>query len=173
LLWKDQCAGDTHTTVNQAEAEDLASRALTQLLKCPKARRSEHAYVTRVIINGVLDGLRIRRKIRANEWQPPHRVRGPASEEVEYFDSLPGPDGLAHKTQLAFDSQTALEHLDDLPQAERVVIQLHFGLHSDKSFTISQISRKLARSERWVESRLATGIRHLREQMLVSVPLGT
>jgi DNA-directed RNA polymerase specialized sigma24 family protein len=165
-----------NASATQSEAEDLASIALIQLVKCPQRYRGEKKYVTRVIINGVLEGLRTRRKIKQFEWQPPRTVRRAGihshslgslddGNQTEYFDSLPGPDGLAGKTQIKFDSSTACRMLESLPIAEKIVLELHFGLTGLRPASERQISKKLSRPEFWVQRRLQVGLIHMRQKM--------
>lgn len=153
------------------DVEDLASDAMLKLIKCPAEHRHEHAYVTKLIIRAIIDGLRKKRSILAREWQPPHHVGSSGGGQFEsqtvtdYFDALPGPDGLAGKTQFKFDLAKAQAYLEYLPLAERLVVELHFGLTGLRPASERQIGKKLGRTEFWVQRRLSSGLTQLRKSM--------
>jgi len=88
---------------------------------------------------------------------------------ADIFDRLPGPDGMAGKTQTKFDFATVVALIPSLPNAERVVVELAFGLNGAESFSRKRIAKKLGRTEWWVETKQQAAIQRIREQIQPSV----
>lgn len=158
--------GERGVRLDTEDAEDLASVAIYYLLRIPQHFRDQPPYVKRVIISKIITAWHKRLKYGQREYQPPHTPnnggtsRGYHSDD--FFDTLPGRDGLAEQTQVHFDSATILALLPKLPQSQRVVIELHFGLNGAKPCGSQRIATKLARSRYWVDARLRAGLAELR-----------
>lgn len=156
----------------QADAEDLASRAHIQLMKCPRQFRNQKNYVTRLIINAVLDGLRRERRIiLAHEYQPPHMsTRGSTSAhdshiDTDWFDTLEGRDGLAEAVQVSCDGEKVRAVFYGLNSSDRIVLQLAFGLTGLRPLSCERIGSKLGRTPDWAERRMRNGINQIRERL--------
>jgi RNA polymerase sigma factor (sigma-70 family) len=157
--------GERHNDLQGQDAEEFASAARISLLKMPQKYRTNPYVIQRSITNAIIDAWRKRIKQTRNEWQPPQIARENSGPE-DYFDSLPGRDGLAEHTQVALDIGKALAILPLLSCSERTVIELHFGLNDCQPCTSDRIAKKLGRSERWVSMRLEVGLKHLRERIV-------
>lgn len=164
------------SALGSEDAEDLAGAALLSLIKCPAAHRHEPPYVKRLIVNAIIKAWRKRLRVIEIERGAPRSlgpfrsiggeqgISHPVSELGDWFDTQPGPDGLAGKTQTAFDYATVVSLLPKIPQAERIVLELSFGIGC-KAFAERQIAKKLGRNRSWVTSRLHRGILRLRESL--------
>lgn len=178
--------------LTQEDAEDFASCALIKLTAYYRSPNwTKHGdnkwYVQRIIENAIVTAWRKRLKQMATEREGTERnlklthlgyehpssfndggqqfgVTG-TSTCVDLFDRLPGPDGLAGKTQTKFDFATVVALIPSLPNAERVVVELTFGLNGAESFSRKRIAKKLGRTEWWVESKQQAAIQRIREQI--------
>lgn len=168
--------------LTQEDAEDFASCALLKLVKCPPQYRDQKFFVNRLIVNAIITAWRKRLKQMETEWDQCmlgsviHKNGGNTGSHhnggiedtregnSDIFDRLPGPDGLHGKTQVKFDSATAMAFLPNIPQAERLVIELNFGLGCPPC-GVERIGKKLGRSKTWVELRINRGILRIREQL--------
>ena len=168
--------------------EDLIADALLKLVKCPEEHWNHHYYVQRLIINAIIDSSKARRKIEANEYQPPrtkgspfvaHRrefrserdqpALGAGNGEADYFDTLPGRDGLAESTQIKYDSSAMIQAIQELTAAERIVLHFYFGLNGLEPIREYKIAAKLGRTQDWVQKRLQSGLSRLRKEFGVTV----
>lgn len=159
--------------LTQEDAEDFASCALLKLVKCPPEYRDQKYFVNRLIVNAIITAWRKRlkqleterdqdciRPLLANEAARHDSGR----RDHDIFDRLPGPDGLHGKTQVKFDSAAVINLLPTIPEVERLVIELNFGLGCP-ALAVERIGKKLGRSKSWVELRLSRGILRIREQL--------
>ena len=55
--------------------------------------------------------------------------------------------------------------MTSLSQAERLVIELYFGLHTENPIREYKIAAKLGRDQGWVERRLKSGLNNIRRQL--------
>src|SRR5437868_1160855 len=94
------------------DAEDMASVALISLVKCPAAHRHEKPYVNRLIVNAIIKEWHKKLRLVAKE-QPKGLAAN--SEDNDFWDRLPGADGLPGRTQIKFDSEKAVNALNCLP----------------------------------------------------------
>jgi hypothetical protein len=83
-----------------------------------------------------------RLKYGRSEWQPPHYVGGgqgvtDPSNTTDYFDTLPGRDGLAEQTQTSFDSARVLAIVPKLPRAQRIVLRALFWFRRGDTMRIT------------------------------------
>jgi len=168
--------------LSQEDAEDFASCALIKLLKCPAQHRGNKWYVQRVIENAITTAWRKRLKqlglerevqtVRSELDIPaPANRHGASSDGGDLMDMLPGPDGLAGKTQIKFDFAKVIALLPTLPNSERVVVELTFGLNGAEPFTRKRIAKKLGRTEWWAETKLRTAILRMRAQISSQAPV--
>jgi hypothetical protein len=162
-------AGERNVRLDTEDAEDLASIATYYLLRIPQQFRDQPPYIKRVIVSKIITAWHKRLKHGRNEWQPPgqtgdgHRSWGdPGDNSPDYFDTLPGRDGLAEHTQTSFDSAKVLALLPKLPEAQRIVLELYFGLNGAKPCGSARIATKLARTRYWVDARLHAGLQEIR-----------
>ena len=165
--------------LTQEDAEDFASCALLKLVKFPAKHRGkpyEKYYVQRTIENAITTAWRKRLKQLGMEREANERTFGIGAEgygahehidkaSTDIFDRLPGPDGLAGKTQTKFDFATVVALLPNLPNSERVVVELTFGLNGAEPFTRKRIAKKLGRTEWWTETKLRSAILRMRAQI--------
>jgi len=167
--------------LTQEDAEDFASCALIKLLKCPAQHRDNKWYVQRVIENAITTAWRKRLKQLGQEREV-QTVRGeldipsPAnpwahSEGGDLLDMLPGPDGLAGKTQIKFDFAKVNSVLPTLPNSERIVVELTFGLNGAEPFTLKRIAKKLGRTEWWTETKLRMALLRMRAKISSQSPI--
>lgn len=174
--------GERNVRLDTEDAEDLASVAVYYLLKIPQRFRDQPPYIKRVVISKIITAWNKRLKYGQKEYQPPHTPgsKGTAegstlhatSANVDYFDTLPGRDGLAEHTQTAFDSATILALLPKLSDAQRIVLELYFGLNGAKACGSARIAVKLARTRYWVDVRLQAGLQELRTMISAKPPSG-
>lgn len=161
------------------DAEDLASLALIGLIKCPAAHRHEPPYVKRLIVNHIIKGWhKMCRHKNAEQQQPDLGNAFESSNEGalrtsshyhDFFDMQPGRDGLAGHTQVKYDSRAVLAILPQLPESERIVMELSFGLTPGcEPLGLERIARKLGRTKYWAEIRLNKGISRIREELQIS-----
>lgn len=168
--------GEDKSGLRPQDAEDFSQLALIKLISLPQTYRDQPYYVRQVIILAVCNAKRDRlRWKRTRDWQPPH-VRGErwhgngiAEHGEDYFDTLPGRDGLAEYTQVNHDCARMLEILPKLHAAERLVLELHFGVNGCQASTIRTIAKKLGHRDSWVEVRLKRGLAQLKS-LLVTNP---
>jgi RNA polymerase sigma factor (sigma-70 family) len=145
------------------QSHDLASAAILKLMRCPEkywnqtGRNGKNNVVKRVIINAIIDEFDRQQMIFSNEVQSP-------DPGEDWFDTLPGRDGLADHTRIKFDSQKAKTALQSLTEGERLVIQFYFGLGCDPLNPYT-IARKFDRTRYWAERRLESGLAKLRKQL--------
>ena len=175
-------SGFPATRTLQCKAEDLAGAALIKLMKCPERYWNQPYYVKRLIVNAIIDEQKVQQKIFENEWQSPEFKFGPlesgrsgssgkyannhsTADYVDWFDTQPGRDGLAEATRVKFDSEKVSEAMTSLSQAERLVIELYFGLHTENPIREYKIAAKLGRDQGWVERRLKSGLNNIRRQL--------
>jgi len=145
--------------LTQEDAEDFASCALLKLVKCPPQFRDQKPYVNLLIVNGIITAWRKRLKQLESE------TNGKGAEDGEdYFDTIEGRDGVHTSTQTKFDFRTVSNLLPNLPAAERLVIELNFGLGCPPC-GVERIGKKLGRSKSWVELRISKGILRIRESL--------
>ncbi len=161
--------------LTQEDAEDFASCALLKLVKCPPQYRDQKFFVNRLIVNAIITSWRKRLKQIETE-RSPYRITGhvdfgddsPTRKErdpsPDWFDTLEGRDGVHTSTALKFDSLKVSNILPQLPQAERLVLELNFGLGCP-AVGVERIGKKLGRSKSWVELRLNRGLKIIREQL--------
>lgn len=167
--------GERGIRLDTEDAEDLASVAMYHLLRLPQRYRDQPPYVKRVIVSKIITAWRKRLKYAEREGHmpktfPPDYFSSPIralevddNDKTDSLDRLPGRGGqLAEQTQQAFDSATVIALLPELPDSQRTVIELHFGLNGAKPCGAQRIATKLARSRYWVEARLQAGIEELR-----------
>jgi DNA-directed RNA polymerase specialized sigma24 family protein len=83
---------------------------------------------------------------------------------IDFFDTLEGRDGVHTSTANKFDFLKVSKFLPSLPQAERLVIELNFGLGCPPC-GVERIGKMLGRSKTWVELRISRGILRIREQL--------
>jgi len=160
--------------LTQEDAEDFASCALIKLVKCPPQYWDQKPFVNRLIVNAIITAWRKRLNQMEVEWDGaslPQRIKSFGSEEEfspvdlrDPFDTLEGRDGVHSSTQVKFDSAKVSNLLPQLPQAERLVIELNFGLGCPPC-GVERIGKKLGRSKTWVELRINRGIVRIREQL--------
>lgn len=172
------------TSLHTEDAEDLASIAMIGLLKCPAAHRHEPPYVKRLIINHIIKGWHKMNRWKGAEQQAPtggdegsiERTAAPSrsfdytwGSGRDFFDNLPGRDGLAGYTALKYDSAAVLAILPLLPESERLVIELSFGLlPGTEAIGLDRIARKLGRTKYWADIRLQKGLVRVREHLQLS-----
>jgi hypothetical protein len=176
--------GERNVRLDTEDAEDLASVATYHLLRIPQRYRDQPPYIKRVIISKIITAWHKRIKW-SKECQPPRFVKQFSQDKgmgrkgdvldlqtayVDYFDQLPGRDGLAEHTQVSFDSAAIIALLPKLPQVQRIVLELHFGLNGAKPCGSARIATKLARTRYWVDARLNAGLQELRS-MISAKPL--
>lgn len=169
-------------TLTQEDAEDFASCALIKLMAYHRSPNwTKHGdnkwYVQRIIENAITTAWRKRLKQMGCESDNHQLLRnhlgiaghaahdGVFSLGGDIFDQVPGPDGLAGKTQTKFDFATIVALIPSLPNAERVVVELTFGLNGAESFSRKRIAKKLGRTEWWVETKQHSAIQRIREQI--------
>lgn len=172
-------------TLTQEDAEDFASCALIKLMAYHRSPNwTKHGdnkwYVQRIIENAITTAWRKRLKQMYSEQEGndrtlPIKLKGERWQYGEWesanskhgdpFDQLPGPDGLAGKTQTKFDFATIVALIPSLPNSERVVVELTFGLNGAESFSRKLIAKKLGRTEWWVETKQHSAIQRIREQI--------
>ena len=163
--------------LTQEDAEDFASCALLKLVKCPPQFRDQKPYVNLLIVNGIITAWRKRLKQLESEqradprrnawnqqWTGETREAGQVEVESDWFDTLEGRDGVHTQTQTKFDFRTVSNLLPNLPPAERLVIELNFGLGCPPC-GVERIGKKLGRSKTWVELRISRGILRIRESL--------
>ena len=156
-------SGEQGVRLDTEDAEELASFATYHLIRLPQKYRDQPYYVRQVIISKIITAWNKRLKTGRREWQPPHHIMPNHGDfQPDWFDSLPGPDGLADRTQQAMDATAVLALLPRLTLSERTVLELHFGLNGAKPYGAQRIATKLARSRYWVELRLQSGLQELR-----------
>jgi len=182
-------------TLTQEDAEDFASCALIKLMAYHRSPNwSKHGdnkwYVQRIIENAITTAWRKRLKQMGTEREGTERnlklsklgdhptsfndgqnfgASLVTANYADVFDRLPGPDGMAGKTQTKFDFATVVALIPSLPNAERVVVELAFGLNGAESFSRKRIAKKLGRTEWWVETKQQAAIQRIREQIQPSV----
>jgi DNA-directed RNA polymerase specialized sigma24 family protein len=144
----------------QCKAEDLASAALISLVKCQQQYWNQPYYVKRLIVNAIINEQKRQQKIFEREL-----CAFAMEDGSDWFDTLPGRDGLAQSTQVKYDTQKMLDALHVLTEGERLVIQFYFGFNGIQPIKPRGIAIKLARTEFWVERRLASGLNRLRREM--------
>lgn len=165
--------------LTQEDAEDFASCALLKLVKCPPDKYDQKPYVNLLIVNAIITAWRKRLKQMEVEKSPSlpslHSIKemefgdGPPGETsprtaIDFFDTLEGRDGVHSSTATKFDFAKVSNLLPNLPQAERLVIELNFGLGCPPC-GVERIGKKLGRSKTWVELRISRGILRIREQL--------
>jgi RNA polymerase sigma factor (sigma-70 family) len=176
--------------LTQEDAEDFASCALIKLLKCPPKHRGskyEKYYVQRIIENAITTAWRKRLKQMDNERDSYILVRagvvsskggnehankashGDFSEDI--FDRLPGPDGLAGKTQTKFDYSRIVALVPKLPNSRRIVLELYFGLNGCQPCSLRRIAKKLGRTEWWAKSKYQHAIREIQKEISIQAPI--
>jgi RNA polymerase sigma factor (sigma-70 family) len=154
------------------DAQDLASAALVRLARCPSGKWDQPYYVKRLIVNAIIDELKKLDHVFNHEWCPntvahDRSARGEPGPryEVDFFDTLPGRDGLAQSTQIKYDSSTITSALAVLSQGERLVISFYFGLNGMRPRRERAIAAALGRTQFWVERRLSAGLNRLRKEI--------
>jgi len=168
--------------LTQEDAEDFASCALIKLLKCPTQHRDNKWYVQRVIENAITTAWRKRLKQLGQEREvqtvrgeldipSPANHYGARSEGGDLLDMLRGPDGLAGKTQIKFDFAKVNSVLPTLPNSERIVVELTFGLNGAEPFTLKRIAKKLGRTEWWTETKLRMALLRMRAKISSQSPI--
>jgi RNA polymerase sigma factor (sigma-70 family) len=160
-------SGFPATRTLQCKAEDLAGAALIKLMKCPERYWNQPYYVKRLIVNAIIDEQKVQQKIFQNEWQSPEfsNYSHPVREYHDWFDTQPGRDGLAEATRVKFDGEKITRAMTSLSQAERLVVELYFGLYTDNPIREYKIAAKLGRDQGWVERRLKSGLNNIRRQL--------
>jgi RNA polymerase sigma factor (sigma-70 family) len=157
------------TRTLQFNAEDLASAALVKLTQCPQVywnqtgRNGRNNYVERVIMNAIIDEFAKQKKVESHELCASEPYGDP--DYHDFFDTLPGRDGLAEATQIKFDAERVKSCLGSLTEGERLVIQFYFGLNGLKPLGQRAIADKLARTPFWVEHRMTSGLMKLRKEL--------
>jgi RNA polymerase sigma factor (sigma-70 family) len=168
--------------LTQEDAEDFASCALLKLVKCPPDKYDQKPYVNLLIVNAIITAWRKRLKQINAETNPEsghvthrmtHRKGNPMRRDADrtvidtsgsFFDTLDGHDRGHENSDTQFDFTKAIKFLPDLPHAERLVIELNFGLGCPPC-GVERIGKKLGRSKTWVELRISRGILRIREQL--------
>lgn len=149
----------------KTDIEELASAALVSLSKCRnvKAIRYQKGYINRLIRNAIINEAKWNLQYYSSrEHQSPQPSESP-SDIADWFDTHPGRDGLAGHTQTKFDSQLIIQSFNVLTQAERIVIEYHFGLNSVEPIGEYAIACKMGRTRYWVQHKLNTGLAKLRQ----------
>ena len=180
-------------TLTQEDAEDFASCALVKLASFPEkhiGQSYEKYYVQRTIENAITTAWRKRLRTMQLETDGTRlRVysrecgrKGPAAyvyegdigtgREGDIFDRLPKADGevMAANVLRDIDVARVASLLPSLPNAERVVVELTFGLNGAESFSRKRIAKKLGRTEWWAESKLNSALLRIREQISSQAP---
>lgn len=159
----------------KTDIEELASAALVSLSKCRnvKAIRYQKGYINRLIRNAIINEAKWNLQYYSSrESQAPEvsKSKGIGSNDysvpdgaLDWFDTHPGRDGLAGHTQTKFDSQLIIQSFNVLTQAERIVIEYHFGLNSVEPIGEYAIACKMGRTRYWVQHKLNTGLAKLRQ----------
>lgn len=157
----------------KTDIEELASAALVSLSKCRnvKAIRYQKGYINRLIRNAIINEAKWNLQYYSSrEHQAPeHAIPGGKGgrfddrDNMDWFDTHPGRDGLAGHTQTKFDSQLIIQSFNVLTQAERIVIEYHFGLNSVEPIGEYAIACKMGRTRYWVQHKLNTGLAKLRQ----------
>jgi RNA polymerase sigma factor (sigma-70 family) len=160
------------------DAEDLASLALIGLIKCPTSHRHEPPYVKRLIVNHIIKGWhKMCRHKNAEQQTPESRTALDVESQNginsttyhDWFDKQEGRDGLAGHTQVKYDSRAVLAILPTLPESERIVMELSFGLIPGcEPLGLERIARKMGRTKYWAEIRLNKGLSRIREELHIS-----
>lgn len=170
--------GISDVVLSQEDAEDFASCALLKLVRCPAEHRENKWYVQRVIENAITTAWRKRLKQLELEKEATPKVlrvsTGTTSASSDrfgmlassdIFDLLPGPDGLAGKTQVKFDYAAISALMPKLPESQRLVLELSFGLDGCQPCSPERIAKKLGRSSLWVRLKYEAGVKRLREEI--------
>jgi len=182
-------------TLTQEDAEDFASCALLKLVKFPekhKGTKYEKFYVQRTIENAIttawrkrlrnlqleLDGTRLKiSQPRAGQYPRTAFVYKDEDGfgfkgEDDIFNRMPSADGerLMDQKLRDIDASRYLALIPTLPTAERIVIELTFGLNGAEAFSRKRIAKKLGRTEWWTESKLKSAILRMRSQISSQTP---
>lgn len=157
----------------KTDIEELASAALVSLSKCRnvKAIRYQKGYINRLIRNAIINEAKWNLQYYSSRehQSPEHAISGGKGgrfddrDNMDWFDTHPGRDGLAGHTQTKFDSQLIIQSFNVLTQAERIVIEHHFGLNSVEPIGEYAIACKMGRTRYWVQHKLNTGLAKLRQ----------
>ena len=149
--------------------DDITQDVLLALLKTPQSYRPHPNGMYAVIRTRTLNTLIINRKIKTNGylfWSDHAQPLEEASEEftaaykdrnsrvLKYVDFA-----------VTLDRDVALRLLRSLPQAERLSLELIFGLNGASEHTVKRTASKLGKTPDWVNSRLNKGLERLRSRM--------
>lgn len=153
--------------LTQEDAEDFASCALLKLLRCPEQHRDNKWYVQRIIENAIVTAWRKRLKQLGAEQEANKRSLSLTADEYQgdIFDLLPGPDGLAGKTQTKFDYAKVIALMPKLPDAQRIVLELSFGLNGCQACSPQRIAKKLGRTEWWAQKTFNAAIKNIQSEL--------
>ena len=153
--------------LTQEDAEDFASCALLKLLRCPEQHRDNKWYVQRIIENAIVTAWRKRLKQLGAEQEANKRSLSLTADEYQgdIFDLLPGPDGLAGKTQTKFDYAKVIALMPKLPDAQRIVLELSFGLNGATPCSPQRIAKKLGRTEWWAQKTFKAAIKNIQSEL--------
>lgn len=141
--------------LGSADADDFTGDALLKLMRCPKNKRDQPAYVKRLIINSLINSLNKRMRLVQNE------VFG----DVELPDSKSPLQSLYHLAEhdlASFD--------DQLPSSMAAVVKLYYGIGCEKELSEKEIAKKLGRTQWWVRMRLERGLAKLRSRVVPTNP---
>lgn len=141
---------------SEAEIEDLTSAAVLKLCRAPKKYWNQPPYAKRIIVNAIIDEFNGKRKTSTHEVCPVSH---------DFFDSIPGRNGLSHAVELAFDSERALSAFECLSASEKMVLEFYFGLNGIQPIKHRAIAIRLGRTEPWVEYKLQSGLEKLRAEI--------
>jgi RNA polymerase sigma factor (sigma-70 family) len=159
---------------NDVDAQDLASAALLRLAKVKEQYWDQPHYVKKAIVTAIIDETRKQEKWFKNEFCPYQGIwitrnrKGTThgtNDTEDYFDSLPGRDGLATQVQSSHDSATLQEAIQVLTDSERTVITIFFGLNNLQHKRERAIAQSLGKTKFWVERRLHSGLNRLRKEI--------
>lgn len=175
------------------DIDDLASSATVQIVRCPKERWNEHPYIKRLIINAIFNETRDRKRykramlVQAPEYWNNEQRRGArefdrrgtdghfvgklgdSTKANDYFDTIIAKGDFASDLETSLDSSKALHSLKKLTNAERLVIEFHFGLNGLRPIGESAIALRLGRTKHWVQKRLQAGLTELRKEIGVAL----
>jgi RNA polymerase sigma factor (sigma-70 family) len=161
------------------DAEDLTAVALIKLIKCPQAHRHEKPYVTRLIVNAIITEWRkklLRYGIEQtlglpctvnlmSEHQGGRGQHGGMHGSVDLWDRLESSEDLERDSMRKFDAAKMVDFVSLLPESERIVLELNFGLNGCQPCGEDRIAKKLGRTKWWVTVRLKAGIERIRQDV--------
>lgn len=143
-------------SLKESDVEDLLAIGRVRLLSIPRRHRQNYNYVKVALKNAIISGWR---QIKAKEREIPAGLFREETEEHEKTFSCIDP--VHENTEMKIMYERLHAAIATLPETERTVVLLMFGINGDRQ-SLKGIARNMKHRNLWVKAHYSTALCRLR-----------